>query len=303
MSAIAEATQLEWLNRRTYPFAPHYLQVEGGRMHYVDEGTGEPILFVHGTPTWSYLFRNVIRELSAEGYRCVAPDNIGFGLSEKPQSFSHSPAAHARNLGKLVDSLDLRDVTLVVHDFGGPIGMGYAIEHLNRFKRIILLNSWFCDVSKEPAIQKLSKAASGPLGKFLYLTSCAGPKAIKPLFVDREKYTEEINKAYFGPFLRKEDRHATLAFAQHFLDSSAWMAEIWAQREALNTLPLMMIWGLKDPVFGEKALNKIWHEFPLSEVQAFPDAGHFLIEERPREVLSTLRGFLKQPIRTTGYLA
>jgi haloalkane dehalogenase len=273
-------------------------------MHYVDEGAGDPILFVHGTPTWSFLFRHFIRDLSKEGYRCVAPDHVGFGLSEKPQDFSYSPAALCRNLGSLIEHLDLRDITLVVHDFGGPIGMGYAVDHPERIKHVVLLNSWMGDATKEPAIEKIGKMASGPLGKFLYLSSAAGPKMIKPLFADREKYTDEIHRAYFGPFSRKEDRHGTFCLAKHLLESSGWFSEIWSCREVLQGKPMLMLWGLKDPTFGEKVLNKIWHEFPLAEVHTFEDAGHFAVEENPRMMVNFLREFMKSEVAaSSGYLA
>ena len=273
-------------------------------MHYVDEGAGDPILFVHGTPTWSYLFRNFIRDLSKEGYRCVAPDHIGFGLSEKPQDFSYSPGALCRNLGRLIEDLDLHDITLVVHDFGGPIGLGYAVDHPERIKRVVLLNSWAGDPSKDPAAEKIGKAALGPLGKFLYLTSCAGPKAIKPLFLDKEKYTDEVHNAYFGPFARKEDRMGTYCLAKHLLESSGWFDEIWSCRDVLHGKPMLLLWGLKDPTFGEKALNKIWHEFPLSEVHTFENGGHFAVEENPRMMVNFLREFMKMgAIASGGYLA
>ncbi|AIE85055.1 alpha/beta fold hydrolase [Fimbriimonas ginsengisoli] len=304
MIATADRQDAQWLNRHSYPFTPNYLQVEGGRMHYVDQGQGEPIVFVHGTPTWSYLFRHLIRDLSADGYRCVAPDHIGFGLSEKPADFSYSPGALTRNLGKLIDELDLHDITLVIHDFGGPIGMGYAVDHPERIKRIVLLNTWVGDVSKEPAAEKIGKMAVGPLGKFLYLSSLSGPKMIKPLFVDRDKYTEEIQNAYFGPFLRKEDRHGTFALAKHLIESSAWFNEIWSCREVLLGKQMMLLWGMKDPTFGEKTLNRIWHEFPLAEVHTLKDAGHFALEENPRQVLNFMRDFLKMTASaSTGYLS
>src|SRR5512133_3021901 len=110
------------LDRSEYPFASHYLQLPMGRMHYIDEGHGSPIVMVHGTPTWSFLYRHLVKRLAAD-YRCLAPDNLGFGLSNKPAGWSYTPQAHADNLRAFIESLGLRDVTLVVHDFGGPIGL------------------------------------------------------------------------------------------------------------------------------------------------------------------------------------
>ena len=112
-----------WLDRSVYPFAHSYARLEAGTMHYVDEGEGETLLFVHGTPTWSFLYRDMIQALS-KNHRCVAIDHLGFGLSEKPEKFSGLPEDHAENLAAFIKKLDLRDITLVVHDFGGPIGLG-----------------------------------------------------------------------------------------------------------------------------------------------------------------------------------
>ncbi len=272
-------------------------------MHYVDEGTGDPILFVHGSSTWSYLWRNYIRELSREGYRCVAPDHIGFGLSEKPKEFSHSPAAHCRNLTKLVETLDLRDVTLVVHEMGGPIALSMASDHPDRIKRVVMANTWFWDIQRDPAVTKIAKAVHGALGKFMYLNGNMGPKTIKPLFVDREKYTEEFNNAMFGPFEAKDSRLGPYMMAKQLLDAGAWFDEVWACREAFLTKPTLLLWGCKDPTFGQKYLDKVWHEVPLASVHDFADGGQFFLEERPREVLNFLRQFLKAPVQANGYVA
>lgn len=303
MSSVAERTSLDWLNRRSYPYEPHHLLVDGGRMHFVDEGRGEPMLFLHGCPTWSYLFRTAIRQFSGEGFRCVAPDHIGFGLSEKPRAWSYSAAAHARNIVKLIDHLGLEDITLVMHEMGGPIGLNYAIENPGKVKRIVLMNSFMADTHKEPNAQKLAKAASGPLGKFLHLNTCSGPKSIRAAFANKERYTEEINNAYMGPFANKEDRISTLESAKQLVDGGSWFNEIWDNRQALSAKPMLLIWGLKDPTFGEKTLNRIWHEFPLADVATFPECGPYTMEEKPRETLSALKTFMNAPVKSTGFLA
>lgn len=303
MSAIAELPSLDWLNRRSYPYTPNYLEVSGGRMHYVDEGQGEPILLLHGCPTWSYMYRAAIRQLSDRGFRCIAPDHIGFGLSDKPQNWTYNPAAQAKNLERLIDHLGLSNITLVGHDLGGPIGLGYAVDHPQNVRRIVLMNTWMGNLEKEPATQKMARSASGPLGKFLYLGACSGPKAIRSSFVDRERYTEELNQAYQGPFLAKEDRTAILESAKHLADSKAWYNEIWLEKEALADKPMLLIWGLKDPRFGERMLNRIWHEFPLADVMTDPDSGPYMLEEKPRETISAMINFVCTPVKSQGFLA
>jgi len=303
MNAIVERPSLEWLNRRSYPYTPNYLEVSGGRMHYIDEGQGEPVLFLHGCPTWSYMFRTAIRQLADRGYRCIAPDHIGFGLSDKPQNWSYTPAAHTQNVQRLIAHLGLSDITLVGHDLGGPIGLAHAVESPQQIKRIVLMNTWMGSLENDEGAQKISKVANGPLGRFLYVNTCAGPKGIKSQFINREKFTEELHQAYHGPFAVKDGRIATLESAKHLAGSRAWYNEIWAGRQALAGKPMLLLWGLKDPTFGERMLNRIWHEFPLADVATFPDAGHYLLEEKPRETISAMMEFVTAPIKSQGFLA
>src|SRR6185437_9468981 len=130
-----------WVDRRSYPIQSRSLEVDGGRMHFVDEGEGRPLVLVHGTPTWSFLFRHLIADLSRD-HRVIALDHIGFGLSEKPERWGYRPADHAKNLAMLIDRLGLKDITLVVHDFGGPIGLSYAVEHPENVSALVLFNTW-----------------------------------------------------------------------------------------------------------------------------------------------------------------
>ena len=125
-------------------------------MHYIDEGKGAPILFVHGTPVWSFLYRNQIKAL-AQTHRCIAPDHIGFGLSDKPENWDYKPASHAKNLIQLIKDLDLQNITLVVHDFGGPIGLGAALQLPDRIRQVVVMNTWLWETAHVPAAQKVDK--------------------------------------------------------------------------------------------------------------------------------------------------
>ena len=126
----------------TFPFAPHFSTAAGFRMHYVDEGSGEPILLIHGEPTWAYLYRNFIPALS-RNFRVIAPDHMGFGKSESPADGHYTLSGHAHNLGLLIEELDLRDITLVMHDWGGSIGTVIASRHADRMKRFVAMNTIF----------------------------------------------------------------------------------------------------------------------------------------------------------------
>ena len=303
MNAIAERQTADWLDRKSYDFTPHHLLVEGGRMHFIDEGQGSPILFVHGNATWSFFYRAAIRDMVKAGFRCIAPDNIGFGLSEKPKNFSYNPAALSRNLGRLIEHLDLTDITLVVHDYGGPIGLGYAIDHPERFKRVVLLNTWINDISAEPGVAKMAQAAKGGIGQLLAMGASCGPSAIRTLFANKERWTDQLESSYCHPLSGKDEMVGPKALARHLVESSESFNEVWRQRETLRGMPMLIVWGLKDPLLGEKMLNKIWHEFPCAEVQTLKEAGRFAMEESSREVINHLRQFATSAPSPLGFAA
>lgn len=292
MTLAQDRSTSDWLNRRLYPFASHFIEVEGGRMHYIDEGQGTPVLFVHGWPLWSFCFREVIRDLQLE-HRCIAPDLIGFGLSSKPESFSYSPAAHCRNLRKLVETLDLREITLVVHDFGGPVGLSMALDVPDRIARICMMNTWMWDLSLDPVANKTARLANGPLGPMTFLKLNAGAKAARNMVEDKSRFSEEVGRAYAGPLAAPESRWGVFSVAKQMGDAGGWYAELWRSREKFLSTPIQLIWGMKDSTFGERALNRMWHEFPLADVVQLESAGHALMEDNPKGVVRALQSFIR----------
>lgn len=146
----------EWLDRKEYPFRSNFYNTKLGMIHYLDEGEGDPIVFIHGNPSWSFQFRNVIKQLS-KTHRCIAPDLIGFGLSDKPRDWSYLPKEHAKIVDEFLESLDLHDITMVVGDWGGPIGLSYAIDHPDRIKNIVITNTWLWSVKNDWYYQAFSK--------------------------------------------------------------------------------------------------------------------------------------------------
>lgn len=154
-----------WLDRTEYPFQSKFFKTSHGYLHYVDEGSGDVILFVHGNPTWSFEHRQLIKHFRTK-FRCIATDYIGFGLSDKPFDASYLPRFHAENLANFIDTLGLKNMTLVVHDWGGPVGMSYALEHPANIKRIIVYNSWFWSVKGIKAFERFSSFMGGPIGRF-----------------------------------------------------------------------------------------------------------------------------------------
>jgi haloalkane dehalogenase len=282
-----------WVDSALYPFRVHTFDTGEGALRYVDEGEGPSVVLVHGTPTWSFLYRGLVRRLAAR-HRVVAPDHLGFGLSDKPSGAAYRPADHARRLGALIDSLDLRDLTLVVHDFGGPIGLWYAIERPERVARLVVLNSWLWPLDADPRIARAGRIVGGPVGRLLYTRLNASPRWLLPAgFADRAALTPALHRHYLAPFPDARSREAPWVLARELLASSAWYASLWQRRARLRGKPALLLWGMRDPAFGPAYLER-WRAdvLPDAEVAELAGAGHFVQEEAAADVESRVAAFL-----------
>ncbi|MCF8277025.1 MAG: alpha/beta fold hydrolase [Flavobacteriales bacterium] len=282
-----------WLNRPQYPFDNRYIQLNAGKMHYIDEGEGDAILFVHGTPAWSFLYREHIRSLSTN-YRCIAIDHIGFGLSEKPDDFDGTPQSHSQNLTEFIEKLDLKNITLVVHDFGGPIGLSSAIKHHHRIKQLIMFNTWLWETKNNPEAQKVDKILNSAIGKFLYLRLNLSPKLLlKQGFSDKNKLTKKIHNQYIKPFPDKTSRVSLLNLGKSLVGSSDWYQEQWEKLDALADKPWLILWGTKDGFITPQYLQKWKKRLPAAVVKEY-ECGHFVQEEKPSETIEEIDRFMNQ---------
>jgi len=280
-----------WPDTREYPFSPHYFHTGKTRMHYIDEGAGEPLLFVHGTPSWSFDFRHVIRELSSS-YRCIAVDHIGFGLSDKPREYDYSVQNHSATLQKFILQKDLHNLTLVLHDFGGPIGFDAALRLPGRIQRIVFLNSWLWDSSEDAAYKKMLPLLRSPLLPLLYRWFNFSARFVLPASFGEKKITPHILQQYTRAFAGRNQREGTLAFARSLLNDQPWFETLWQRREILAGKPVLLVWGMKDPVIGVQHLQKFRSGFPGADVLEIASAGHFPQEEEPAQLSAALRAFL-----------
>jgi haloalkane dehalogenase len=284
-----------WVDRAAYPFRPHFHDTGEGRLHYVDEGDGPAVVLVHGTPTWSFLYRRLIARLAAEGYRVIAPDHLGFGLSDKPPGAAYRPEDHARRLAALLDALDLRDLTLVVHDFGGPVGLSWALDRPERVARLVVLNTWLWPLDGDPRIARGARLLGGALGRVLYQRFDLEMRGILPsAFADRARLTPALKRQYAGPFPDAASRLPQWAVARALLGASAWYGALWARRAELRGRPTLLLWGLRDPFFGPAYLARWREALPGAEVAELPDAGHFVQEEAAPEVEAHVVAFLRR---------
>jgi pimeloyl-ACP methyl ester carboxylesterase len=280
-----------WLDKHEYPFSSNYFSVNNQQLHYIDEGAGDVLLFIHGTPSWSFDYRKIIKDLS-DSYRCIAIDHIGFGLSDKPEVYDYSTINHSRTLEKFVLEKDLKNITLVVHDFGGPIGLNFAINNPERINKIVVLNSWLWSSEKDPDFIKLSEILKSPLLPFLYKYLNFSPRFILPKSFGDNKLDAKILSQYVKPFANSKQRNGALAFAKSLLNDQQWFEELWNKSEIISDKPALFLWGMKDPVIKPKHLEKFETIFKRFTTIKFETAGHFPQEEVAAAVIKSMRAFL-----------
>ena len=283
-----------WIDRDEYPFQPHTLTVDGGQMHYVDEGQGRPVVMVHGTPTWSFLYRHLIKALAGD-FRVVAPDHIGFGLSDKPADWPYRPRDHARNLGWLIESLGLEDITLVVHDFGGPIGLPYALERAENVRSLVIFNTFFWSLRGDPAFENPNRLFNNAFGRWLYLRQNFSARMIlRSAWGKQNPLTPAVHRQYTQALPDAQSRAGTWGFLRSLLGESEWYESQWARRERMAGKPALLLWGMRDMAFQEKELARWKILFPGARVVRYPQAGHFVPDEAGAAAAAEIRHFLQE---------
>ncbi len=288
---------------REYPFERRYAKVGGWNMQYFDIGSGdsgEPVVMVHGNPTWSFFYRNLAKNLSAAGFRCLAPDHIGCGLSDKPQEYRYTLDQHIDNLARWIgQTLPSGQFNLIVHDWGGPIGMGFAVRHPERIKRVVVLNTSAFATGTMPLRITICRVPT--LGALLVrgLNAFAGLATklttVKPL-------PDAVKKGFVLPYDSWANRVAVHRFVQDIPlsgrePSCARFADTDAKlRGALAGKPMLVQWGMRDWCFTPYYLG-LWRErFPEAEVDEYADAGHYLLEDAGEAIAARVRVFLEKPL-------
>lgn len=282
----------QWLDLGVYPFTSRTFTHAHGRMHFVDEGAGPVILFVHGTPEWSFGFRHLIKAFR-DTHRCIAMDHLGFGLSDKPMDADYTVAAHAVRLQDFIDHLSLKDITLVVTDFGGGIGLQHALEHQANVKRIVLYNTWMWDLMPDKRFSKPSSVMNSWLGRMLYLRFGFSVNVMMPsAYGDKSKLTRVIHAHFKQALPDAVSRMATFACVQEITNAGAYWNAQWAKVERLRNIPTLLCWGVKDRFFPPDLLERWKTALPYASVVTFPEAGHFVHEEVADGLATTMRRFL-----------
>jgi cis-3-alkyl-4-acyloxetan-2-one decarboxylase len=283
-----------------YPFAGRYLDRNGLRYHYLDEGSGPPVVMLHGNPTWSFYYRKLVVALR-DSHRVIVPDHIGCGLSDKPDDsrYAYTLDERARDLEALLDHLGLtEDLTLVLHDWGGMIGMVYATRHPERIRRLVILNTAaFHLPAGKPLPWSLWLCRNTSLGAVLVRGLNAFSRAATRVCCTRQPMPSEVRQAYLAPYDSWKHRIAVLRFVQDIpLRKGDRCFELVSQVQdglaALRNVPMLICWGEKDFVFDHHFLNEWLRRFPHADVHRFPDAGHYVLEDAGDEIVPLVQQFL-----------
>jgi haloalkane dehalogenase len=286
-----------------YPFTGRRIDLGGYAMHYLDEGKGETVLMVHGNPTWSFYFREVVKALSP-GFRCIVPDHVGMGLSDRPGDgrYKYTLKSRVDDLDRLMERVaPSGPVTLIVHDWGGMIGMSWAVRHPERIKAIVALNTSCFRLPPEKAFPKgleiMRGALTGiPLRAFgfvrrVVLRSCTAKVTLPP----------EVMEGYHEPYDGWTASRAVHRFVQDIPlqpGDAAWdtVVDTESKLDRLKDVPMLLTWGMKDWVFDAAFLNGWIARFPKATVKRFPDSGHFLLEDSGAEAVSLIKDFVAKPV-------
>jgi len=285
-----------------YPFASHWLPRPAGRLHYLDEGPADapPVLMLHGNPTWSFYYRNLVQALRGS-HRCIVPDHIGCGLSDKPPAdrYDYRLASRLADLEALVDGLEpARPLTLVVHDWGGLIGMAWAVLNPQRVERLVILNTAAFPLPPEkPLPWQLRLTRDTRLGAWLVLR-CNAFAAGAAALCFAKPTPRRIRKAYTGPYDSPANRIATLRFVQDIplTESDPGFDILVRTAEHLGQLanrPCLIAWGARDFVFDDSFLRRWRQEFPRATVRHLEDCGHYVLEDGGDELVREITRFIE----------
>ena len=288
-----------------YPFTGHYLAIAGVRLHYLDEGAGDPVVMLHGNPTWSFYYRNLALALRGD-HRVVVPDHIGCGLSDKPDArqYPYTLERRVQDLDELLERIGVREkITLVLHDWGGMIGMAWAHRRPERVKRLVVLNTGAFHLPPGKRFPWSLWLCRNPLtGPFLVRGLNAFCRAAIHWCVTRRPMSKEVRAGYLAPYNSWRNRVAVLRFVQDIPlrpgdPGYALVSDVQEGLYRFRDVPLLICWGEKDFVFDGHFLDEWRRRFPAAEAHAFADAGHYVLEDAGEEIIPLVRDFLtRHPI-------
>lgn len=288
---MADSARPAWVDDELFPFESRFVDIDGHAVHYVDEGSGPTLLFLHGNPTWSFVYRDVIRALRDE-FRCVALDYPGFGLSTARPGHGYLPEEHAQVVTAFVDALGLSGVTLVAHDWGGPIGLATVEQRLAAFDSLVLANTWGWPITGAPHVEIASRAMGGPVGRLLMRKFNLFVNAMIPAGHRLRKPTADEMAHYRNALATLNRAEATAVFARSITGSRAFLAGVEAGLPNLASLPTLIVWGDADIAFRSKERQRWEHTFTDSHTVIVEGAGHFVQSDAPDQFATAIRDWV-----------
>lgn len=272
-----------------FPYTSHYIELKNGAsVHYLDEGEGPILLLLHGNPTWSFLYRHLVEELKKD-FRVVVPDYPGFGLSTAPPGYEYTAAEQALAMMEFVEKLDLRGVTLMVQDWGGPIGFAVAERHPDRFDAFIIGNTWAWPLERS-GHKMFSTLMGGWPGQFA-AWCCNG---IVHFFMS-QGVEQELSDAelamYLAPFAERSSRSATHIFPAQLWDADVFLQSVHEGLADIADRPVLIVWGVEDFAFQEPERTRFEALFPNHHTVLLENAAHFIQEDAPQEIAQAIRAW------------
>jgi haloalkane dehalogenase len=282
------------IDRALFPFQSRYTTLSNGaRIHYVDEGKGPLLLLLHGNPTWSFLYRHLIADLRHR-FRVVVPDYPGFGLSSVPRGYGFTAAEQAATLVKFVEQLDLRDMTLMLQDWGGPIGFSIAQKHPDRVAGFIIGNTWAWPLERTG--HKLFSTLMGGLGGRFAAWSFNGVVRFFMSKGVKRRLTGAETAMYLAPFADRCSRTPTHVFPAQLWDAHSFLKEVYLGLESLSDRPALIVWGMQDFAFQTSERVRFERVFSHHQTLLLENAGHFIQEDAPGEIATAIRDWYPERI-------
>ncbi len=274
---------------RLFPFESKWFESRAGTVHYLDEGEGDPILLLHGNPTWSFLYRGIIIRLRKK-YRCIAIDYPGFGLSARPENYGYTPGEHAAVVAELVRHLQLSGLTIMGQDWGGPIGLRVAVDEIARLRALVMGNTWFWPLDSWQGKAFSYVMSMAPMQTQMISHNFFVEKII-PLGV-KHRLPDEVMHHYREAMPTPKSRVGAAELPIQLMNASPWLADLERDvTELLSNVPLLLTWGLHDPMFTRRFMERFRETFAYSQMFRL-DAKHYIQEDSPREISEAIDGFL-----------
>lgn len=288
-----------WVDDDLFPFKSRFVEIDGHVVHYIDEGSGPILLMLHGNPTWSFVYRQVVSSLR-DRFRCIALDYPGFGVSTAAPGYRYQPEEHAEVVVAFLDHLGLSEITLVAQDWGGPIGLYSAERRPDKFAGLILANTWAWPMNGDLKTELFSRFLGGPIGRQLIKQFNLFVNALIPVGHKRRKLSQTEMAHYRAALPTPGRRMASAVLPRAITGSRTFLADVADHLTTLEQLPTLIVWADADIAFGDKELRRWEATLPNHTTVVLPGVGHFLQSDAPEQLCEAIVGWWTDPHETTS---